>query len=51
MIKTVICYNVPGFVVVFYNRVVSRGVFFMFVLITRFHFIFYSTIKGIYVCC
>ena len=23
MIKTVICYNVPGFVVVFYNRAVS----------------------------
>ena len=27
MIKTVICYNVPGFVVVFDNRVVSLSVY------------------------
>lgn len=27
MIKTVICYNVPGFVVVFYNGVVSLSVY------------------------
>ena len=27
MIKTVICYNVPGFVVVFDNRVVSIYVY------------------------
>ena len=28
MIKTVICYNVPGFVVVFYNRVVCQEVYY-----------------------
>ena len=27
MLKTVICYNVPGFVVVFDNRVVSLSVY------------------------
>lgn len=33
MIKTVICYNVPGFVVVFDNRVVSLSVYSIWVLI------------------
>ena len=32
MIKTVICYNVPGFVVVFDNRVVFGSVYYKLVL-------------------
>ena len=39
MIKTVICYNVPGFVVVFYNRVVSLSVYYILVLIPLYPFI------------
>ena len=35
MIKTVICYNVPGFVVVFYNRVVSLSVYYKFFIIKK----------------
>lgn len=30
MIKTVICYNVPGFVVVFDNRVVSLSLYILY---------------------
>lgn len=30
MIKTVICYNVPGFVVVFNNRVVSLSLYILY---------------------
>ena len=39
MIKTVICYNVPGFVVVFYNRVVSLSVYYILLLITQYPFL------------
>ena len=35
MIKTVICYNVPGFVVVFDNRVVYITVYLKLLLITQ----------------
>ena len=41
MIKTVICYNVPGFVVVFDNRVVCLSVFYIFVFISLFPFVLY----------
>ena len=44
MIKTVICYNVPGFVVVFDNRVVCMCVYCIFFLIIHYTFIFYADI-------
>ena len=44
MIKTVICYNVPGFVVVFYNRVVCMDVYYILVLIDHYTFILFYDI-------
>ena len=41
MIKTVICYNVPGFVVVFDNRVVFVLVYYIILFILLYTFIFY----------
>ena len=51
MIKTVVCYNVPGFVVVFDNRVVSLAVYYKLVLITQYTFILYSHICSIILYC
>ena len=44
MIKTVICYNVPGFVVVFDNRVVSLSVYSILVLNNHYTIILYYDI-------
>ena len=44
MIKTVICYNVPGVVVVFDNRVVCVSVYYILFFIFNYTFFFYADI-------